>query len=135
MKIRIRLACSLALIFCMSAGCSDSSPAPEFERAIATSSAPSTEFSGTFLFAHNPGQPGFEVTLEPDGKAWSSANGPGTKTLGRWRLINGGALIEWDDGWKNGLARTADGWTQRSWAPGMPVTDPPIKTVPATKLR
>lgn len=130
----LRLICPILLAGWMFVGCTDSSPGPGGMPDGATS-APQNEFNGTFLFAHDPGEPGFKVTLEPDGTAWSTANGPDTKTPGRWRLTNGAAWIEWDDGWRNELRRSSDGWTQRTWAPGSSDSDPPEKTVPASRLR
>lgn len=131
----IRLICSLLLAASISVGCNDSTPSARVGARDLTTAAPRSPFSGTFLFAHDPGEPGFEVTLEPGGRAWSAANGPGTKTRGRWRLMDGAARIEWDDGWRNELLRTGDGWTQKTWAPGTASSDPPVKTVPASKLR
>ncbi|MDG2304563.1 MAG: hypothetical protein P8R42_07875 [Candidatus Binatia bacterium] len=131
----VRLICSILLATWMSVGCTDSTPRGPVGVSDGATPVPHGEFNGTFLFAHDPGQPGFEVTLEPDGSAWSTAAGPGTKTRGRWRLVDGVARIEWADGWRNELLRSSHGWTQMTWAPGTADSTPPVKTTTASKLR
>lgn len=99
------------------------------------SSVPRREaFLGGFALAHDPGEPGFEVFLEPDGSAWSTAAGPGTVTRGTWSFESGVARLQWEDGWRNELSRDGEGWIQKSWPPGQTFSDPPLKTTAARRI-
>jgi len=47
--------------------------------------------------------------LRDDYTAKRSASDNVLATIGTWKLVNGNALVEWDDGWKDLLRRTDHG--------------------------
>ena len=66
--------------------------------------------SGTFL-----------ITLKRDGVAEKSLG----SQKGTWKVVNGAAQCQWEDGWTDVIRRNGGKWEKAAWSSGRSLDDPP----------
>ena len=86
-------------------------------------------FVGKWEFGTGSGQ-NFFVTLDRDGRAHKSIGSP----RGRWTVVNGEAVITWDDGWRDIIRKVGSKHQKFAYEEGKSLDDEPSNVADAKTL-
>jgi len=103
----------------------------EKDRGQKESNAQEMEFLGAWKVADGEGEI-FYINLLPYGKA-ASTWGEGEQ--GKWKIMDGKAFVEWNNGWQDVLEKEDEGYKKTAFAPGTSLDDKPDNTSEATKVK
>ena len=99
----------------------------EFQDAApAASTVGSAHFLGQWKVGDGAGGT-FAITLKPDGKALKTHGSPN----GTWKVENGEARINWEDGWKDIIRKSGGKYQKLAFSPGTSFGDSPANTAEA----
>ena len=102
----------------------------EFESATPeTVSANTGHFLGRWKVGDGSGDR-FYITLKRDGQAYKTLGG----RYGTWRLVGDEARITWDDGWRDAIRKSGNGYEKAAFRPGSTFNDDPDNVTSATSL-
>ncbi len=107
-------------------------------RADAVSAAPAPEaatFAGTWKVADAKARV-FFIDLKADGAAASRWQDPAESRrnqTGSWKLVEGAAVIVWDNGWRETIGASGAGFVKRAFAPGLKLDGKPSNETPAER--
>jgi|SRR5215469_11567034 len=71
----------------------------------------------------------FTITLKSDGSAHKTTGGPN----GIWTVVNGEALITWEDGWHDAIRKMGSKFQKAAYSPGTTFSDKPDNVADAEK--
>jgi hypothetical protein len=87
-------------------------------------------FVGRWEFGTGAGSETFFVTLDRDGRAHKTIGSP----HGTWKVIDGEAIITWDDGWRDIIRKVGDKHQKFAYEAGRPLTGEPSNVTDAKTL-
>lgn len=87
-------------------------------------------FVGKWEFGTGAGSGTFFVTLDRDGRAHKTIGSP----RGTWKVVDGEAIITWDDGWRDVIRRVGDKHQKFAYEEGRPLTGEPSNVTDAKTL-
>ena len=94
----------------------------EFEHTGPSASAGKSRFTGRWKVGVGGGQRGFfDIILTADGKAHKNIGGGGD---GTWLIVNGQAVISWDDGWHDVIRKQGAKFEKAAYDPGKSLDEP-----------
>lgn len=87
-------------------------------------------FVGKWEFGTGVGNQTFFVTLDRNGHAHKSLGG----SNGRWSVVDGEAVIKWDDGWTDVIRKVGDKHKKFAYEDGRPLDGEPSNVTDAKTL-
>jgi len=87
-------------------------------------------FVGKWEFGTGVGNQTFFVTLDRNGSAYKSLGA----SKGRWSVVDGEAVIKWDDGWTDVIRKVGDKHKKFAYEEGRPLDGEPSNVTDAKTL-
>ena len=79
----------------------------------------------------------FFIDLKADGTAasrWQDAAETRRNQTGTWKLVDGAAVINWDNGWRETISAAGAGFVKKAYAPKLTLEGEPSNQTPAEKV-
>lgn len=105
------------------------------EESAAPASVEST-YVGKWMVKDNKGE-SFYITIKPGGEAVSSWEGEENARRGQegtWEAVDNQVVITWNNGWRETLSQSGDGFVKKAFRPKWKIEGKPANESPAEKV-